>query len=255
MNFRPVKVDLHLHTVLSPCGELEMGALEVVAKAIQEGIEVLAVTDHNSCLNYPALEGAAKGTGLTVVPGMEVQTVEDVHVVTLFPDYPSALACQDWVWETLPDVPNREDLFGYQVVIDQNNDVLDMVPRLLVQGTDRTVDQVIHKVHQLGGLTILAHVDRPAFSYLAVLGFIPDDLPVDAVEISARATEEQANAIIESYPSRTFLKSSDSHRLSEMEGDRCSTMILGDVSFDEVKKALLRQEGRSVEAKWRRSDA
>nr|WP_321500426.1 PHP domain-containing protein [uncultured Dethiosulfovibrio sp.] len=255
MNLRPVKVDLHLHTVLSPCGELEMGAPEVVAKALHEGIEILAITDHNSCLNYPALKGAARDSALTVIPGMEVQTVEDVHVVTLFPDYERALACQDWVWEALPDVPNREDLFGYQVVIDEKNGVLDMVPRLLVQGTDRTVDQVIHKVHQLGGLTILAHVDRPAFSYLAVLGFIPDDLTVDAVEVSARATEEQAKAIMDSYPSRTFLKSSDSHRLSEIDGDRCSTMILGDVSFDEIKKALLRQDGRSVEAKWRRSDA
>lgn len=250
MTLRPVKVDLHLHTVLSPCGDLEMGASEVVSKVLQEGIEVLAVTDHNSCLNYPALAGASEGLGLTIIPGMEVQTVEDIHVVTLFPDYEKALLCQDWVWETLPDIPNREDLFGYQVVIDKNNDVLEMVSRLLLQGTDRTVDQLIRKVHELKGLAILAHVDRSSFSYLAVLGFIPEDLPVDAVEISARATEADAAEIIEGYPGRTFLKSSDSHRLSDIDEARCSTMILAEPSFDEVKKALLRQGGREVIAKW-----
>ena len=251
MSLRPVRVDLHLHTVLSPCGDLEMGAPEVVSKALQEGIEVLAVTDHNSCLNYPALSGAAEGTGLTVIPGLEVQTIEDVHVVTLFPDYERAMECQDWVWETLPDVPNREDLFGYQVVIDKENGVLDMVPRLLVQGTERTVDQLIEKVHRLEGLAILAHVDRPSFSYLAVLGFIPDELEADAVEISARATEEQAMAIMGKYPSRTFLKSSDSHRLSEMDAARCSVMALEEPSFEEVKMALLRIGGRKVMAEWR----
>lgn len=251
MTLRPVRVDLHLHTVLSPCGDLEMGAPEIVSKALHEGIEVLAVTDHNSCLNYPALAGAADGTGLTVIPGMEVQTVEDIHVVTLFPDYERAMACQDWVWETLPDIPNREELFGYQVVIDRDNGVVDMVQRLLLQGTDRTVDQLVSRVHQLDGLAILAHVDRPSFSYLAVLGFIPDELTADAVEISARATEDQAEAILMEYPSRLFLKSSDSHRLSEINAARCSTMMLEEPSFEEVKMALLRLGERRILAEWR----
>ncbi len=246
MTLGSVTVDLHLHTVLSPCADLEMGAPAIVAKALSEGIGIMAVTDHNSCLNYPALAGAAEGSPLKIVPGMEIQTVEDVHVVALFHDYDSALACQAWVWETLPDVPNREDLFGYQVVIDKDDGVVEMVPRLLVQGTGRTVDQVIAMVHGLGGLVILAHVDRPAFSYPAVLGFIPEDIDVDGIEVSARAGERERKEWRDRCPGLTVVRSSDAHRLSEISADRGTPMLLGDLSLAEVRLALKGLEGRRV---------
>ncbi|MCF4151631.1 PHP domain-containing protein [Dethiosulfovibrio sp. F2B] len=246
MTLKPFVVDLHLHTVLSPCGELEMGAPEIVSRAVEQGIDLLAVTDHNSCLNYPALAGAAEGQPIRIIPGMEIQSAEDVHVVALFGDYGSALVCQEWVWDTLPDVPNREDVFGYQVVIDRDNGVVDMVSRLLIQGTDRSVDRVVDRVHELRGVAILAHVDRPAFSYPAVLGFVPKSLPVDGLELSPRVTTDEIGLWRESYPDRTFLRSSDSHRLEEISKDRCSLMFLEEPTFDEVALALRGEGGRSV---------
>lgn len=239
-------VDLHLHTVLSPCAELEMGPLEIVEKARASGRDMMAVTDHNSCLNYPALAEAAGAEGPLFIPGMEIQTIEDIHVVTLFPDYKRALECQSWLWSGLPDIKNRVDLFGYQLVVDSANDIIDQIDILLLQGASWTVDQVISEVHELGGLAILAHVDRPAFSYPSVLGFIPDDLPVDALEISRHVGSVDLAKWISDYPSRTFIRSSDAHRLSEMDPSSMTKMKLKEPCFSELRLALLSQGGREV---------
>ena len=239
-------VDLHLHTVLSPCAELEMGPVEIVHKARESGRNIMAVTDHNSCLNYPALAGAAGTDGPLFIPGMEVQTVEDIHVVTLFPDYERALVCQKWLWSGLPDIKNRVDLFGYQLVVNAKNDILDQVERLLLQGASWTVDQVISRVHELDGIVILAHVDRPAFSYPSVLGFIPDDLDVDALELSRNVDSSEFMKWLSAYPSRTFIRSSDAHRLDEMDRFSMTWMKLNEPSFSELKIALRSHNSRQV---------
>ncbi|WP_051461143.1 PHP domain-containing protein [Aminobacterium mobile] len=249
MPLKPFHVDLHIHTVLSPCGELEMGAPDIVLKARREGIEIIAVTDHNSALNVPAVLRAAQSNPV-VIPGIEVQTIEDIHIVTLFRDYKTAEIFQNWLWKRMPFIHNRPEIFGDQLVISEKNDILYEEEILLVQGVGYSVDEVALEAKRQGGLVILAHIDRPSFSYPAVLGPIPSSFPVDALEISWRCFPNEVEALQAQYPGRTFLRSSDSHWLKSLIAENGSVLLLAEASFDEIVLALGKKKGRCVLSPW-----
>lgn len=239
-------VDLHIHTVLSPCGELEMGAPEIVARARETGIDLIAITDHNASDNAPAILQAAGEEGPVVLAGLEVQTSEDIHVVTLFPDCKRARSFQDWLWLKMPPTLNKPEYFGYQVVVDGENQILREEDVLLIQGAGYAVDEVVLEVRSRGGLSIMAHIDRPSFAYPAILGPVPDDLPVDALELSWRLSPEEDRAIRKDYPGRVFIRSSDAHRLSDMGREHCCSMLLERPCFDEIALALKGEGGRRI---------
>jgi PHP family Zn ribbon phosphoesterase len=246
---RPFWVDLHLHTALSPCGELEMGARDIVARARELGIDVIAVSDHNTCDNYDALAGAAEGEPV-ILPALEVQSQEDVHVVTIFPDGAAAHAFKDWLWLEMPQKQNDPDVFGDQVVLDKDDEIVRIEDILLIQGVRYEVDTVVKRANECGAITILAHVDRPAFAYPAILGPFPPDYPVDAFELSPHTNSDQADDWRKRYPGRTFIRSSDSHWLSAMGRENCSKMLLAAPTFDEIRKALRGTDGRRVYWPW-----
>jgi PHP family Zn ribbon phosphoesterase len=246
---KPFWIDLHLHTVLSPCGELEMGAVEITARARESGIDAIAVADHNSCDNFPALFGAARGSP-AVLPAMEVQTSEDIHVVTIFPDYETAVAFKDWLWLMMPRKQNDPEAFGYQVVVDENNEIIRMEETLLIQGAGYDVDTVVANANDRGAITILAHVDRPAFAYPAILGPFAADYPVAAFELSARIDAASAGEWRKKYPGRTFIRSSDSHCLETIRRENCTKMLLASPSFDEIFLAIKGEGGRKVFWPW-----
>lgn len=239
-------VDLHVHTVLSPCGELEMGAPEIVSRARETGVHVIGITDHNVSDNVPGIMEAAGEEGPVVVAGIEVQTAEDIHVVTLFPDFKAAHSFQDWLWRKMPATPNRPDLFGYQVVVDGENRILREEDVLLIQGVGYSVDEVVCEVRSRGGLSIMAHIDRPSFAYPAILGPIPAELPLDALELSWRLSSEEAESFRKNYPDRTFVRSSDAHRLADMGREHCCSMLLEQPCFEEIVLALRSTAGRRV---------
>ena len=244
---RPFWVDLHIHTALSPCGELEMGAPDIAARANEVGLDIIGIADHNTCENFPGVSAAAKAAGSPVVlPCIETQSAEDIHVLCVFPDYNVALEYKKWLWLRIRDIKNDVDHFGYQVVIDENNDIVKEEEILLIQGAGYEVDQIVAKVQDLGGLAILAHVDRPAFSYTAALGPMTQDYPADAFELSCRLNFEQAAEWREMYPDRTFIRSSDSHMLSGMSRANCTKMTLEEPTFDEIKKAISGEDGRRI---------
>ncbi|ADE56811.1 MAG: PHP domain-containing protein [Aminobacterium colombiense] len=249
LKLRPYYVDLHIHTVLSPCGELEMGAHDIVSKARQEGIQIIAITDHNSALNVPAITKAAGGSPV-VIPGLEVQTAEDIHIVTLFRDCQVASDYQRWLWERMPGLRNRPEVFGDQLVISEKDDILDEEEILLVQGVGYSVDEVALEAKGRGGLVILAHIDRPSFSYTAVLGPIPSSFPADALEISWRCSSEEVEVFREEYPEWTFIRSSDSHWLRSLCVENCSVLLLAEPTFDEIAKAIRKEDGRCVIGPW-----
>lgn len=243
---RPFQADLHVHTVLSPCGELEMGAPEIIAKARAEGIEILAVTDHNAADNVPALREAAGPEGPVIVAGLEVQTAEDIHVVTLFRSYGEAAAFQGWLWKKMGLTLNDPEFFGFQVVIDGSNEIVRLEERLLVQAVGYSIDEVVAETARRGGLSILAHIDRPSFAYPAVLGPVPDDLPVDALEVSRRVDEAEMERLRRLYRSRTFTRASDAHRLDDLQAKWGCRMLLEEATFDELALALRGLGGRAV---------
>ena len=242
-------VDLHVHSVLSPCAGLEMGAADIVKKCRSEGISIIAVTDHNHIANYRALRDVAEsepGEPLLVLPGMEAQSMEDIHIVVVFPDEDMAYKYKDWLWQKMPNIKNKENKFGYQLIVDKDNNILEQEEVLLIQGAMRTVDEISSEALRIGCIVIIAHIDRPSFSYETVLGPLPDEFQCSAIELSPRVVESEIPGWHEKYPGRTFIRSSDSHMLDQISRSRCSRMKLGGLSFEEVRRALRREDGRKV---------
>lgn len=231
-----IYADLHLHTVLSACAEVEMIPPLIVRRALELGLNLLAVTDHNAAANCAAVMAAAEGTGLVVLPGMEVQTAEEVHMLCLFETLEQALTWQGIVFDHLPDLPNEEDYFGAQYVVDSEGNHIRTESRLLATSTDLTIDEAARHVTALGGLPIPAHIDRAMYSLLANLGFVPPDLQVPALELF-RLTEPESlltrHPEIARYP---LVRDSDAHQLGDMR--RGIAFEAETPSFDSLLRAL-----------------
>ncbi len=202
--------DLHLHSCLSPCASLEMSPRAIVMRAKEQGLTLLALTDHNSALNCPAFEEVCREQGIAALFGIEAMTREEVHVLCLFDTSAQALALGDHIYEKLPDVKNIPEKFGSQVVVDAHDIVQYEVEKYLVQAADMSLEDLARKVEELGGLFIPAHIEREAFSLTSQLGFLPDE-PYVAVEVSRNYFKRNiAVAGIERYP---IITGSDAHQL------------------------------------------
>ena len=220
-----MKFDLHIHSCLSPCANLEMSPGEIVARAKAAGMDGIALTDHQSARNCPAIAECAKRAGLKCLYGLEVQTAEEVHTVALFDTVDQALAMTDWVYAAMPKRVNDPDTFGDQPVVTWDDDIVEMEWRILAMGCRQFIPETAAKVHELGGLYIAAHIDRPNFSVLGTLGSIPEpapsstncQLPVtnyfDAVELSRTADEALWLSKATGY---AVTRSSDAHNLDDV---------------------------------------
>ena len=207
-----MKFDLHVHSCLSPCADLEMSPGEIVKRALAAGMDGLALTDHQSARNCPAIAECAARAGLPCLFGMELQTAEEVHTVALFDTVEAALALTDWVYEALPKRVNDPDTFGDQPVVTWDDDIVEMEWRILAMGCRRSIPEAAEKVRALGGLYIAAHVDRPNFSVLGSLGAIPEGC-FDAVELSRTADEALWLPKAAGYAAT---RSSDAHNLDDV---------------------------------------
>ena len=195
-----VKFDLHIHSCLSPCANLEMSPSEIVTRAAAAGMDGIALTDHQSARNTPAIAECARRAGLKCLFGMEVQTAEEVHTVALFDTTEQALALTDWVYAAMPKRVNDPETFGDQPVVTWDDDIVEMEWRILAMGCRRTIPETADKVHELGGLYIAAHIDRPNFSVIGSLGAIPENC-FDAVELSLRPTNRSGCRRLQTTPS------------------------------------------------------
>ena len=245
MMLRAFRADLHVHTCLSPCGELEMTPKAIVRTCREKGIDVVAICDHNSAENVVSVRRAAKNANLTVLPGMEVTTAEEVHVLAIFNREDQALALQKWVYEHLLPGENDEDLFGLQVVANELDEVDAIVNKLLIGATTLPMNPLVDRIHTLGGLAVASHIDRDSFSVISQLGFIPDDLAVDALEISPRASTATIRMQIPGVERFPLITSSDAHRLDEI-GKACTTFFLPEATVGEIRKGLQGAEGRKI---------
>jgi hypothetical protein len=243
---RIFKADLHIHTCLSPCAELNMGPKTIVDKAIQHGLDVIGISDHNSSENVPAVMRAAQDTNLTVLPGMEVTSKEEVHILAVFDSVDRALQLQEIVYDHLPG-ENDTVAFGLQVVVNEDHDVLGFNKRLLAGATELSVEQVVDSICNLEGLAIAAHVDREAFGILGQLGFVPEELHLDALELSRNTSLEEAKRRFPEYAGYAFVRSSDAHSATDI-GEVWTTLLLCEPSTREIKKALRAEGGRRVVA-------
>lgn len=214
--------DLHLHSCLSPCGDDDMTPANLAGMCALAGLEVVALTDHNTCGNCRAFCRAAAAYGLLALPGMELTTREEVHVVCLFPDLTAAEAFAAVVYAALPNVSNKTEIFGRQLLMDEGDQVLGEEMRMLAGATDIGVYQVAELVKSYGGAAFPAHVDRPSFSLLGNLGLWDGDLGFPLAEVSHACPPGS----LEQRPDMagvTVITASDAHYLDQVH-DACQTM-------------------------------
>ncbi len=238
--------DLHIHTTLSPCADLDMGPVNIIRKVRSLGIGIIAIADHHAVANIPAVMEHAGSAPPLVIPGIEVQTKEEVHLLCLFPDFPTLNDFAVLIRSKLPPFRNRAALFGEQVVVNAKEEILYFEEMLLVGSVAMSVENVALETKMRGGLLIPSHVDRPAYSLLANLGFLPPGLDVDALEIAR--PENLANLLTAHSALRgtTFITSSDAHFLRQMDTHYVTVFYLAEPSFEEVKLALGGKEGRKA---------
>lgn len=208
--------DLHLHSCLSPCGSDDMTPNNLVNMAALLGFQLIAVTDHNACANTEAAVRAGCAAGITVVPGMELCTSEEAHIVCLFPTPAAALAFEREVARRSPPVRNRPEIFGRQLVLDADDALLREEDRYLLAAADLGAAEAAERVRALGGACFPAHIDREGYSLLSSLGAIPPEPGYRAVEISLRGDVPSLLRDHLELQHMLLLQNSDSHDLAQM---------------------------------------
>ncbi len=225
-----VRADLHIHTSLSPCADLEMTPVRVLKRAKEVGIDMIAICDHNSAKNTIYTFKAGQNFPVKVFSGIEVNCAEEVHILSIFDRPESALLFQEHIYKGIKE-KNNEELFGVQAVVDENDEVVEIEKRLLIGACELKIKEVLDIVHSLGGLVIASHVDREAFSITGKLGFIPEDLNLDAVEVSKTCKSFS----IKGFPVVSF---SDAHRLDEI-GEVWTTFEVERMDVEGLKEAFI----------------
>ncbi|KKM10431.1 hypothetical protein SY88_13960 [Clostridiales bacterium PH28_bin88] len=245
MVLRTYAANLHMHTALSPCAGEEMTPRALLAEAARQGLDLIAITDHNTAENVGAVLEAARDFPVRVLPGMEVQTREDVHLICLFQRLEQVLAWQEVIYRRLPARLNDERVFGAQLVADSHDRVVGRVERLLLTSADIGVNEAVEGVRGLGGLCIPAHVDRPAFSLVGHLGFIPPELGFKAVEITPRMSPREAYRKLNALMGYVLVVSSDAHYLADLGTGR-TVFYIKDATPGELELAFRGEGGRKV---------
>ena len=211
-----LKYDFHLHSCLSPCGDNDMTPYNLVNMAKLLGYDIIALTDHNSCLNCPAALKAGEEAGITVVPGMELCTSEEIHAVCLFPDLEKALEFSDYVKSTMPPVKNDASIFGEQLVMDSTDRIIGNEEILLTAASGISIDDAVKEVSRFGGAVFPAHLDRASYSVLSVLGFMYPEMGFAAAEFTHKAYIPQYEEKHPLLKEMKKLRNSDAHYLENM---------------------------------------
>src|SRR5689334_3156396 len=238
------RADLHVHTVLSPCAEVEMIPPLIVQAALEKNIDLIAITDHNASANVRAVQKAADGTNLTVLPGMEVQSREDVHLLTLFETTEALDTWQTQVDASLPKLQNRADYFGEQFVVDEIGEFVRRETRLLLTSTQFSIDEIFERVNALGGLVIPAHVERTSYGLFPTLGLISEKWQLLALEISRHITPEKAIATYPALRNYELVQDGDVHQLDDFLGT--TIFMLAAPTLSEMRLAFHHMDGRDV---------
>jgi len=241
---RAFRCDLHMHTCLSPCAGLDMYPSALVGRAVAEKLDVIAICDHNASENVPHVIRAARGRALVVLPGMEITSREEVHLLALFDRMDFLQRLQDIVYSHLPGIDD-ESRFGCQAIVNELDEVEGFNNRLLIGATELALADLVRHVHDLGGIAIASHIDRESFSVISQLGFVDPGIPFDALEISGRTGLAHARRKYPELANYPFLASSDAHRIEEI-GKGFTEFFLEEPSVHELKMAFSGQAGRRI---------
>jgi PHP family Zn ribbon phosphoesterase len=239
------RADLHVHTVLSPCAGVEMIPPLIVQEALQRNIDLIAITDHNASANIAAVQKAALNTPLTVLPGIELQTEEDVHSLCLFETLEQIEDFQTFINTKLPPIKNKPDFFGEQFVVDETGDFVRREEQLVILSANISFKEAQLKVAELDGLFIPAHINRKAFGLFSHLGMLPENMHIDALEVSRHLSLEEA---VRKYPGISkypLMQNGDVHFLADFLG--ATLFHIAAPTIPEIRLALNGLDGRSIE--------
>jgi len=216
----------------------------IVEYALDLGIELIAITDHNASANIEAVQKAALNTPLHVFPGMEIQTREEVHSLCLFDTLEQIMLLQKLVSETLPPILNDAEHFGEQFVVDETGDFIRREEQLLLVSSSLSLNDAWKVVTDLGGLFIPAHVNRKAFGLLESLGLVPTDIKLEALEISKHVSPSDAVKLFPQIKGYPLIQDGDVHRLDEFNGSM--TLFLEKPSIEEIRMAIHNTKERMI---------
>lgn len=232
--------DLHIHSCLSPCADDDNTPNNIAGMATLCGLNIVALTDHNTCKNCPAFFAAAKKYGIIPIAGMEVTTSEDVHIICLFPSLESAMDFDSFIDSHRMKIPNRVDIFGNQFILDGDDNLIGTDEYLLSNATDLSIDDVAKIVPKYDGICYPAHIDRPSNGIIAVLGTFPETPYFSSVELNNSENREE---YISKYSlnDKNIIVSSDAHILTDMR-DKENYFLLEDEPYSSefVRQNLFR---------------
>lgn len=211
--------DIHIHSCLSPCGDKDMTPCNIAGMAFLNKLDIIALTDHNSAKNCPAFKSAAENYGLIPLFGMELTTVEEVHVVCLFDRLEAALEWDSFVYNKIIPVKNDPEIFGTQTILDKNDEIIKTEPLLLINATNISFLKVFELIKPFGGIAFPAHVDKQANSLISNLGFVPPEADFHTAEIKNISKKD---SILNAHPyfkDCNIISNSDAHYLTDINTD------------------------------------
>lgn len=209
-------IDLHIHSVLSPCASLVMTPANILKKANEIGLDIIAITDHNSAKNVEITIKLAEKYGINVIPGMEVESSEEIHLLCFFPNSKKLINWQKIVYENLSYLENDEEYFGYQLLTDKNDNYKAKEKRMLATAVNLNINQIVSKVSKMNGIVIPSHIDK-SYGIIKNLGFIPEDLNFKILEISKNSNRKKLQQQYPYLKKYILLKNSDSHYLDDIK--------------------------------------
>ena len=208
--------DLHLHSCLSPCGDMDMTPNNIANMAKLLGLDVIALTDHNTSLNCGAAMKAGESVGLLVIPGMELTTSEDIHAVCLFPTLEKALEWNAYVEDHRIKIKNKPDIYGRQVIMNENDEETGEIEHLLLPATDISIMNAHKLVDEFGGICYPAHIDRESYSILSVLGEIDESCGFTTAELADKNKLDKLRSVHPILNKINIVTNSDAHYLENM---------------------------------------
>lgn len=237
---KPFACDLHVHSCLSPCADDDMTPYSIAGMAKLNGLALVALTDHNSCGNCATFFDACAHYGIVPVAGMELTTAEDIHVICLFPTLEQALAFHTQVQSRRICIPNREAVFGQQLLIGADDEIVGKEPNLLINATTLTLAEGIALAGSFGGAAYPAHIDRESNGIIAVLGDFPKELATAAVEYHDAANIAAYTANY-GLSDKQVVVSSDAHRLWDLSDGKFALELACAEDPQSVRDALIRR--------------
>lgn len=235
------KADLHIHTCLSPCADEELSPQRIIKQAKINSLDIVGICDHNSAENVVAIRNLGEREKIAVIGGMEATSQEEAHILALFDHERDLFDFQAAIYERLSG-SNDEKAFGKQLIINENDEIVGVNTRLLIGATSLSLQNITQTIHSLRGLAIASHIDRGSFSIISQLGFIPEGLRLDALELSPNYEQRMRNPERYGFPLVTF---SDAHFLEDI-GKSFTIFLMEEANIEEIKKALSGEEDRRV---------